>query len=95
MDEYAEHLYRRRPHYRNIDPGDLTEQKAIRTKLKCKPFKWFMQEIAFDLPKFYPPVEPPAVAEGEVCIIVKAKWVESITCAGAAFSTQKRYCRHK
>ena len=66
MDEYAEYLYKRRSHYRNIDPGDLTAQKAIRAKHNCKPFKWFMQEVAFDLPKHYPPVEPPNMAEGEV-----------------------------
>eukprot|EP00105_Crassostrea_gigas_P035285 XP_019919433.1 PREDICTED: putative polypeptide N-acetylgalactosaminyltransferase 10 isoform X3 [Crassostrea gigas] len=66
MDEYAEYLYKRRPHYRNIDPGDVSEQKAIRDKLHCKPFKWFMEEVAFDLPKFYPPVEPPPFASGEV-----------------------------
>ena len=69
MDEYKEYLYQRRPHYRNIDPGDLSAQLAIRTKLKCKPFSWFMKEVAFDLPKKYPPVEPPAVAEGEVRMI--------------------------
>lgn len=67
MDEYAEYLYKKRPHYRSIDPGDLTEQKAIRTKLSCKPFKWFMTEVAFDLPKYYPPVEPEPLADGEVC----------------------------
>ena len=66
MDEYAEHIYRRRPHYRNIDPGDLSEQKAIRERLQCKSFKWFMEEIAFDLTKIYPPVEPPTQAQGEV-----------------------------
>lgn len=71
MDEYAEYLYKRRPHYRNIDPGDVSEQKAIRDKLHCKPFKWFMEEVAFDLPKFYPPVEPPSFASGEV----SRKWV--------------------
>ncbi|KAJ1521517.1 hypothetical protein ONE63_003180 [Megalurothrips usitatus] len=66
MDEYAEYLYKRRPHYRNIDPGDLTEQKALRKKLQCKPFKWFMENVAFDLPKKYPPVEPPDIAVGMV-----------------------------
>ncbi|KAK2164939.1 hypothetical protein LSH36_57g04092 [Paralvinella palmiformis] len=66
MDEYAEYLYQRRPHYKTIDPGDLTDQKAIRIKLNCKPFKWFMTEVAFDLPKHYPPVEPPSVATGEL-----------------------------
>lgn len=66
MDEYAEYLYKRRPHYRKIDPGDLTAQKAIREKLKCKSFKWYMENIAFDLPLKYPPIEPPDLGEGEV-----------------------------
>lgn len=66
MDEYKEHLYKRRPHYRGLDPGDISEQKAIRDKLQCKPFKWFMEEVAFDLPKKYPPVEPPMTAHGEL-----------------------------
>ena len=66
MDEYAQYLYDHRPHYRNIDPGDLTDQRAVRERLKCKPFKWFMEEVAFDLVKVYPPVEPPPFASGEV-----------------------------
>lgn len=68
MDEYAEYLYKRRPHYKDIDPGDLTKQKAIREKLKCKPFKWFMETVAFDLPLKYPPVEPGDFGIGEVCL---------------------------
>lgn len=70
MDEYKEYLYLRRSHYRDIDPGDLSQQKALRDKLKCKPFKWFMEEIAFDQPKKYPPIEPPSFASGEVSIFV-------------------------
>lgn len=66
MDEYKEYLYLRRPHYRNLDPGDLSKQKALREKLKCKPFKWFMEEIAFDQSKKYPPIEPPDFATGEI-----------------------------
>ncbi|XP_063232674.1 putative polypeptide N-acetylgalactosaminyltransferase 10 isoform X1 [Bacillus rossius redtenbacheri] len=66
MDEYKEYLYMRRPHYRSIDPGDLTQQRALREKLQCKPFKWFMENVAFDLPKKYPPIEPPDFASGEI-----------------------------
>lgn len=66
MDEYAEYLYMRRSHYRNIDPGDLTVQKSIREKLKCKPFKWYMENVAFDLPLKYPMIEPPDFGKGEV-----------------------------
>ena len=66
MDEYKEYLYDRRPHYRSVDPGDLSAQRAIRQRLQCRPFSWFMKEVAFDLTKKYPPVEPPVTAEGEV-----------------------------
>ncbi|VVC40291.1 Nucleotide-diphospho-sugar transferases,Glycosyltransferase 2-like,Ricin B, lectin [Cinara cedri] len=66
MDEYAEYLYRRRPHYRDINTGDITKQKEIREKLKCKPFKWFMQKVAFDLVKKYPPIEPPDISNGKI-----------------------------
>ncbi|KAK7084062.1 N-acetylgalactosaminyltransferase [Halocaridina rubra] len=66
MDEYKEYLYKRRPHYRNIDAGDLSEQLAIREKLQCKPFDWFMKEVAFDLVKVYPPIEPPDYASGKI-----------------------------
>ncbi|KAF0772537.1 N-acetylgalactosaminyltransferase 6-like [Aphis craccivora] len=66
MDEYAEYLYLRRPHYRKIDTGDITKQKNIRKNLNCKPFKWFMHEVAFDLVEKYPPIEPPDVFKGKI-----------------------------
>lgn len=44
--------------------GDLTKQKAVREKLKCKSFDWFMKEIAFDQDKYYPAVDPPPSASG-------------------------------
>lgn len=66
MDEYAEYLYKRRPSYRSIDPGDLTQQRAIRERLKCKSFSWFIKEVAFDLTKVYPPIEPPDYAVGKI-----------------------------
>lgn len=69
MDEYAQYLYKRRPHYKDIDPGDLTKQKELRKHLNCKPFSWFIKEIAFDLPLKYPPIEPDNFGGGEVkCI---------------------------
>ena len=66
MDEYKEYLYSRKANYRSIETGDISAQLAIREKLKCKSFKWFMTEVAFDLVLKYPPVEPPVTAEGEV-----------------------------
>ncbi|KAB0361953.1 hypothetical protein FD754_006109, partial [Muntiacus muntjak] len=66
MDEYAEHIYQRRPEYRHLSAGDVAAQKKLRSSLNCKSFKWFMTKIAWDLPQFYPPVEPPAAAWGEI-----------------------------
>uniref|UniRef100_A0A8C5DVL6 Polypeptide N-acetylgalactosaminyltransferase n=1 Tax=Gouania willdenowi TaxID=441366 RepID=A0A8C5DVL6_GOUWI len=66
MDEYAEYVYQRRPEYRHLSAGDVTAQKELRNRLGCKNFKWFMSEVAWDLPQHYPPVEPPAAAWGEI-----------------------------
>lgn len=66
MDEYAEHLYKRKPEFRHISAGDVNPQKELRNSLNCKSFKWFMTEVAWDLPKYYPPVEPSSSAWGEI-----------------------------
>lgn len=66
MDEYKEHLYKRRPGLRDADAGDLTKQLGVRDRLKCKSFDWFMKEVMFDQDKFYPAVEPPDGANGEL-----------------------------
>lgn len=66
MDEFAEYIYQRRPEYRHLSTGDISAQKELRKHLKCKDFKWFMTAVAWDVPKYYPPVEPPPAAWGEV-----------------------------
>jgi polypeptide N-acetylgalactosaminyltransferase len=56
MDEYKEYVYKRNPEiYDNIDPGDLSKPKALRRKLNCKPFKYFIENVAPDMLKMYPP----------------------------------------
>jgi len=66
MDEYAEYYYIREPAIRSLNFGDISVQKKLREKLQCKPFKWFMENIAYDvLQKFPPP--PKNVVWGEVC----------------------------
>ncbi|XP_067634915.1 N-acetylgalactosaminyltransferase 4-like [Eurosta solidaginis] len=64
MDEYKHYLYERRPKFGSIDPGDLSAQRAVRERLHCKPFKWFLEEVASELLELFPPVEPPSYAEG-------------------------------
>lgn len=66
MDEYKEFLYEKNPRLRNLDAGDLREQFAIREKLKCKSFDWFLKEIAPDLMEKYPPIPLPDFASGAI-----------------------------
>ncbi|XP_017777230.1 PREDICTED: polypeptide N-acetylgalactosaminyltransferase-like 6 [Nicrophorus vespilloides] len=66
MDEYAEYLYKRKPTLRTMDPGNVTKQLALRKDLHCKTFKWFMENVAFDLPLKYPFIEPEDFARGEI-----------------------------
>lgn len=66
MDEFKEFLYIRRPHYRNLEVGNLTKQTELRKHLGCKSFKWYIETVAFDQPLKYPPIEPPDFAKGEV-----------------------------
>lgn len=67
MDEYKEFIYVRRSDlYRSINAGNLTEPIKLREHLQCKPFKWYMEEIAPDIIKTFPPIEPPCYAHGMI-----------------------------
>lgn len=43
-----------------------SEQLAVRQRLQCKPFKWFMEEVAADMLRHFPYHDPPDLASGEV-----------------------------
>nr|CDJ80768.1 Glycosyl transferase and Ricin B lectin domain containing protein [Haemonchus contortus] len=66
MDEYKYNLYKHRAGVGAVDTGDISRQKAVRERLKCKSFDWFMKEVAFDQDKYYPVVEPEPSASGEL-----------------------------
>uniref|UniRef100_A0A182QDG7 Ricin B lectin domain-containing protein n=1 Tax=Anopheles farauti TaxID=69004 RepID=A0A182QDG7_9DIPT len=67
MDEYKHYIYDRDPErYAKSDAGDMTKMKAIREKLQCKPFKWFLEVVAPDIIELYPPVEPEPFASGSI-----------------------------
>lgn len=56
-DKYKEFFYTREPLARFINMGDISEQVALKKRLNCKSFTWFMEEIAYDVFDKYP--EPP------------------------------------
>lgn len=58
MDEYKEFFYAREPLARQLDAGDLSKQKALRDRLQCKSFKWFMENVAYDVEPKYPKLPP-------------------------------------
>eukprot|EP00794_Sanderia_malayensis_P003400 gene3400-3890_t len=62
MDEFKELYYQKRPHARNMFYGDISKRVALRKKLKCKSFKWYLDNIYPDsqMPDLYPP------AKGEI-----------------------------
>ncbi len=73
MDDYKEYFYTREPQIRKLDIGDISEQILIRQKLQCKPFSYFMEKIAYDLPKKFPfPPKNKVWGEVKTFIIFKA-----------------------
>jgi len=57
-DEYKEFFYTREPFARFVDMGNITEQLALKKKMNCKSFDWFMKEVAYDVFDKYPKLPP-------------------------------------
>ena len=45
LDDYKEVVYRADPVKFSVDPGDLRKAKLVKEKLKCKPFRYFLEQI--------------------------------------------------
>ncbi|XP_006815254.1 polypeptide N-acetylgalactosaminyltransferase 10-like, partial [Saccoglossus kowalevskii] len=71
MDEYKKYFYKRRPHLKGQDFGDISAQLALKKKLNCKSFKWFLEEVGPDILKYYPPEEPEPAAWGAIKNVAK------------------------
>jgi len=58
MDEYKKYYLRRQPNHANLDIGDTSAYKALRKSLNCSSFKWFLDNVAYEMADKYP--LPPA-----------------------------------
>ncbi|CAF0787226.1 unnamed protein product [Brachionus calyciflorus] len=93
MDEYKEYYYIREPQIRRLDYGDISEQLAIKQKLQCKSFKWFMENIAYDLPKKFP-LPPKNKVWGE-CVNQKHRVCLDVRGAGFGQPIGVSGCHHQ
>jgi hypothetical protein len=68
MDEYKEYYYIRSPEAGKLPIGDISKQIELKNRLQCKSFKWFMEEVAYDLLTRFP-VLPKNKVWGEVNLL--------------------------
>jgi polypeptide N-acetylgalactosaminyltransferase len=60
-DEFKNYFHRTLPNLDKIDPGNLTSRLELRRQLKCKSFRWYLENV-------FPEAEIPfdAVHAGEI-----------------------------
>lgn len=64
-DEFKEYFYTREPTVRGFPVSNITKQLEFKKSHNCKSFKWFIENIAYDIVEKFP-YPPPNKAWGEI-----------------------------
>jgi polypeptide N-acetylgalactosaminyltransferase len=73
MDEYKTYYLRRQPNHAQLDIGDTSEYKALRKHLNCSSFKWFLDNVAYEMADKYP-LPPANLVWGEMRNDQHSQW---------------------
>lgn len=65
FDEFKDYVYQRDREKFNINIGGLEKPRKLKEKLNCKPFKYFIEQVAPDLIKKFP-FETPSFSSGKI-----------------------------
>ncbi|KAF2894813.1 hypothetical protein ILUMI_11359 [Ignelater luminosus] len=76
-NKYKEYFYTREPLARFLDMGDISEQEALKKRLNCKSFDWFMQNVAYDVVDKFPEL-PPNLHWGELRSGAVSKCIDTL-----------------
>uniref|UniRef100_A0A8D8UD27 Polypeptide N-acetylgalactosaminyltransferase n=1 Tax=Cacopsylla melanoneura TaxID=428564 RepID=A0A8D8UD27_9HEMI len=63
-EKHKAYFYTREPLAMFLDMGDISDQVALKNKLKCNDFSWFMKHVAYDVYTKFPEL-PPNIFWGE------------------------------
>nr|CAD7460708.1 unnamed protein product [Timema tahoe] len=78
MDDYKEYYYTAVPLARNVPFGNIQDRLDLRSKLQCKPFKWYLDHVypQLKLPGLVP-VSSGTLRQGTMCLDTMGHLVDS------------------